>query len=105
MDISDKCPQSFFATPFFRWDAARYSLILQPHFWIYWAVTIPLTIVTLAVYFLWSKLKALKEDEEDDNTIRGKRQNTTNGNVQGHSRLSQLFALDLLARQKHKKLP
>jgi hypothetical protein len=104
-NISDKGPQSFFATPFFHWDASQYSLILQPHFWIYWAVTIPLTFITLIVYFLLSSLKTIKENEEDEMTIRGKRQNAFSVGPQRRSRRARLLGLDLLARNKDQKLP
>lgn len=56
------------------------------------------------VYFLWSRLKALKEEEEDDMTMRGKRQNTISVDVQRPSRLARLFGLNLLAREKSQKL-
>lgn len=46
----------------------------------------------------------MKEEEEDDRTMRGKRQNTISIDVQRASRLARLFGLDLLARKKSPKL-
>ena len=37
----------------FNWQAPPGSKILSSHFWIYWAVTIPLTLFVLTVWTLW----------------------------------------------------
>lgn len=42
---------SFFAMPLFEWNAVG-------HFWVYWAVTVPLTFLTLVVWVLWTRRQA-----------------------------------------------
>jgi hypothetical protein len=42
----------------------------------------------------------MKEDEEDERTMKGKRQNTIGVNMQRRSRLTRLFGLNLLVRSK-----
>jgi hypothetical protein len=48
-----KSLQSFFAIPMFNWDATEGEKVVENRFYIYWAVTIPLTIVVLAVWAIW----------------------------------------------------
>lgn len=43
---------SLFAIPLFQWQATP---VVSNRFWIYWAVTIPLTLVTLLVWYYWTK--------------------------------------------------
>lgn len=45
--------QSFFAMPIFVWDATADGLVTR-HFWIYWAVTAPLTAVVLIIWLAWT---------------------------------------------------
>lgn len=49
---------SFFAMPLFEWDAVAEGIVVSKRFWIYWAVTVPLTFLTLAVWVLWTKRQA-----------------------------------------------
>lgn len=44
---------ALFSIPVFNWASPNSSGIIGPHFGIYWAVTIPLTVLTLALYVLW----------------------------------------------------
>jgi hypothetical protein len=46
----------------------------------------------------------MEEEEEDERTMKGKRQNTMSVDVQHPSRLARLFGLDLLAHKKSHKL-
>lgn len=47
---------ALFAMPLFRWDApASNNGIVSRQFWIYWAVTMPLTAITLVVWYLWTR--------------------------------------------------
>jgi hypothetical protein len=39
--------------PLFDWSASSTSEIITPHFWVYWAVTIPLTLITMALVSVW----------------------------------------------------
>ena len=52
---------SFFAMPMLNWDAAAYNRIVNRRFWIYWIVTVPLTI---AVFVLWWARQKVKERKE-----------------------------------------
>jgi hypothetical protein len=68
-NLSTKLPQSLFSTTFFNWQAQSSSPSgpsISPLFWIYWAISIPLTVAVVGSYALWDwKLskKAAKEDE------------------------------------------
>jgi hypothetical protein len=62
--------QSLFSTTFFNWQQpstpTSNDRYISPLFWIYWAVSIPLTVAVVGSYVLWDwKLskKASKEDE------------------------------------------
>ena len=49
--------------PLFDWQSSN---VVTERFWIYWAVTIPLTIVVLVawtIFLLWSSMVRRKEDE------------------------------------------
>jgi hypothetical protein len=52
---------SFFAMPMLNWDATAYSEIVSPRFWIYWMVTVPLT---MAVFAVWWVLQIVKERKQ-----------------------------------------
>lgn len=49
---------AFFAMPLFQWDAASDGMVVSKRFWVYWAVTIPLTVLTLVVWVLWTRRQA-----------------------------------------------
>jgi len=51
---------SFFAMPLFDWDAESSRGIVTPHFWVYWAVTIPLTLLTMVIIALWIQVQERK---------------------------------------------
>lgn len=58
---------TLFAMPLFNWDAETWNNVVKARFWIYWAVAIPLTIVTLAIWSFWQRRrdrKNIKLDEE-----------------------------------------
>ena len=50
---------ALFAIPLFDWDAPR---VVKPRFWIFWAVTVPLTAVVILGYWVWTKWSGRKED-------------------------------------------
>ena len=64
-------PGTFVATLFsldiFRWgdndQRKTSSLTVLPTIWIYWAVTVPLTVVTFLVWALWSRRENLKSNK------------------------------------------
>ncbi|KAJ5709907.1 hypothetical protein N7493_009499 [Penicillium malachiteum] len=51
---------SFFSTPFFYLEDSSNFLEISPHFWILWAITIPLTAVTILAFVLWSERKLIE---------------------------------------------
>ncbi|KAJ5723033.1 hypothetical protein N7488_001068 [Penicillium malachiteum] len=53
--------QSFFSTPFFYLEDGSNFLEISPHFWILWAITIPLTVVTILAFVLWSERKLIED--------------------------------------------
>ena len=49
---------ALFAMPLFQWDAVGNNKVVSNRFWIYWAVTVPLTCLTLLFWVLWTKRQA-----------------------------------------------
>ncbi|KAL7909565.1 hypothetical protein GGI35DRAFT_450249 [Trichoderma velutinum] len=45
---------SFFAMPLFNWSEPTLNQVANNHFWVYWAVTGPLTLVTMAGVIAWA---------------------------------------------------
>ncbi|KAL7820183.1 hypothetical protein V8C44DRAFT_346877 [Trichoderma aethiopicum] len=45
---------TFFAMPLFDWSAPTLSRVTNRHFWVYWAVTGPLTLTTMAGVMVWA---------------------------------------------------
>jgi len=57
--------------PLFDWGAQSSSSIVTSHFWVYWAVTIPLTISTMIIIGMWIRLqekkkKVISKEARDD---------------------------------------
>ncbi|KAI1288209.1 hypothetical protein F5Y03DRAFT_379986 [Xylaria venustula] len=50
------------AIPVFHWDATDTSNIIGHRLWIYWSITIPLTLVTFLVWFVWIKYVSYEKD-------------------------------------------
>jgi hypothetical protein len=46
--------KTFFAMPLFNWQEPSISHITNQHFWIYWAITGPLTLVTMVLVISWA---------------------------------------------------
>jgi hypothetical protein len=53
---------SFFSMPILSWDAGVNGLVVRRPFWIYWAVTVPLTALVLGVWWARHKLKERRND-------------------------------------------
>lgn len=49
---------ALFAMPLFEWNAISDGMIVSKRFWIYWAVTVPLTFLTLVIWALWTRRQA-----------------------------------------------
>ena len=52
--------QSIFSMPVLNWDAKSRDIATE-HFWVYWAITIPLTFVVMSFSLLWMVRDQLKE--------------------------------------------
>jgi hypothetical protein len=48
---------SLFAVPVFRWNAVAGSDIINHRIWVYWVVTLPLTLFTFGVFLLWDRIR------------------------------------------------
>lgn len=63
---------SLFAIPVFDWDALHGNQVVNGRIWVYWAFTIPLTILVVALYLIWEKfamhLYTNKINERDNPT-------------------------------------
>jgi hypothetical protein len=64
---------SLFATPMFQWSATA-GLQVQSHIWVYWATSIPLTLLTIGFWWVWLKFtrgseRAQLKDAEDFNGL------------------------------------
>lgn len=55
---------AFFAMPLFDWSAARGSDVVNSRFWIYWVVTVPGTLVVLALWRAWWVFDSWKQARE-----------------------------------------
>ena len=49
---------ALFSMPLFEWDAIDVGMVVSKRFWVYWAVTVPLTFLTLLFWVLWTKRQA-----------------------------------------------
>lgn len=49
--------------PLFDWTAKNGDNVTGDRFWIYWAVTVPLTVVVLALLFIWFRIHDQRESE------------------------------------------
>ena len=58
--------QSLFAMPLFNWDASSVRHAMSNHFWIYWAVTLPLTALVMAVVTVFAIFQARKNRVDVD---------------------------------------
>ena len=64
-------PGTFMATLFsinmFNWGGAdrgnTSSLAVSPNIWIYWVITVPLTVVTFLIWLLWSRRENIKSSK------------------------------------------
>ena len=52
---------------FFDWQSSKSNdLYVSPLFWIYWAISIPLTIAVVGAYILWDRRLSMKAHKEDE---------------------------------------
>jgi len=57
--------------PFFTVTAD--STRTSPQFWLYWAITIPITLAVLGVWITWLQFTATKRKKEDEEELGSKR--------------------------------
>lgn len=60
---------ALFSTDFFAWDevdpnTSDIGVPMTPQMGLYWVITIPLTLVTFALYFLWLGVQKSKKEKE-----------------------------------------
>ena len=77
---------------FFEWQSSKSNdIYVSPLFWIYWAISIPLTIAVLGTYLLWDRrlsMKAHKEDEAIEIRMQDMKRNSQNQAVRNRSIVS-----------------
>jgi hypothetical protein len=56
---------SIFAMPFFDFGNSDGLRMVNPRFWIYWVVTVPLTFFTFAIWLAWFQIKTKRESREN----------------------------------------
>ncbi|KAL2838319.1 hypothetical protein BJX68DRAFT_272650 [Aspergillus pseudodeflectus] len=54
--------QIFFAMPLFNWSETSINNVANKHFWIYWAVTGPLTVAVVAGVASWAFLQSRRAE-------------------------------------------
>lgn len=72
---------AFFSMPLFHWDTETVgNSIVSKRMWVYWAVTLPLTFLTLGLWLTWirfkmqrHRLRDLEERDALDREINGTR--------------------------------
>ncbi|KAF2662093.1 hypothetical protein K491DRAFT_279713 [Lophiostoma macrostomum CBS 122681] len=60
---------SFFSMTMFDWQAERWSEVVSQRLWLYWVVSIPLTLIILTIWYFWHR-----RDIDGEFTIRRKLQ-------------------------------
>lgn len=65
---------AFFAMPFFHFDESSGQVVLGGRFWLYWIITLPLSIVTILAWLVFTKWqnRAIKiESDQADASLGG----------------------------------
>jgi heme/copper-type cytochrome/quinol oxidase subunit 2 len=62
---------SVFSMTFFNFQASDGTPQVSKEFWIYWVVTIPITIVIVGVWYVWEKKREARYDREDMDLEKG----------------------------------
>lgn len=56
---------SFFSMPLFNWNAGAGQSVLGDRFWVYWTVTLPLTVAVMAAWWSWMTWRERRNVAED----------------------------------------
>ena len=59
---------SLFSMSMFDWQSQED--VLSPRFWIYWAVTLPLTLSTVGIWLAWTYRRAVLSRSEDRKAVK-----------------------------------
>ncbi|KIW05663.1 uncharacterized protein PV09_03527 [Verruconis gallopava] len=62
---------TLFSTSMFNWAAKDGEGLLSGHFWIYWAVAVPLTFVTISGWALWWRIETQRSRRARDDASHG----------------------------------
>ncbi|RFU31736.1 hypothetical protein B7463_g4618, partial [Scytalidium lignicola] len=63
---------SMFSTTFFNFqNASDMNSDVSPRFWIYWAVTIPATLIIVSIWYIWERRRESRYDREDVDLEKG----------------------------------
>ncbi len=55
LPLYTNCPKTLFAMPLFDWEASSSLRVLKSRSWVYWAVTVPATILVHVFWRIWFK--------------------------------------------------
>lgn len=61
---------SVFSMTFFNFQESSGHYV-SSQFWIYWAVTIPITVIITGIWYIWEKRREAKYDKEDEDLEKG----------------------------------
>ncbi|KAK6520846.1 hypothetical protein TWF506_001089 [Arthrobotrys conoides] len=58
---------ALFAMPILNWEAKSYSEVMTDKFWVYWAVTLPMTLLVVLAWVAWTKRQSWlnRKDHEE----------------------------------------
>ena len=56
---------AFFSMPLFQWTASTDGQVVSKRFWVYWAVTVPLTLATLLAWAVWTRRETRRQSVKD----------------------------------------
>ena len=78
--------------PFFNWNASSVSQAANSNFWIYWAVTGPLTIATMFVVIVWAmwrykKTAKLRQEARESSVLGNNNFSESNSYFENGSRI------------------
>lgn len=63
---------ALFSMPLFQWDTQTVGhSVVSRQFWMYWAVSIPLTFVTLTLWFAWMRKQERRHRARELESIEG----------------------------------
>ena len=74
---------SLFSMTMFDWQDEN-NHVLTSKFWIYWAVTVPLTLATVAAWYVWINRKASRESAREREDVEHVGEMAMGGHVLGH---------------------